>query len=192
MVKRKTSKETYAAKIFDKALIENDEMEKVRRHLGTSNNGREQKCLLNEIKILRMVRNKGCMQLYETYEGNQFVYLVTTLFEGTPLIQEILSKNRFCEVDSIIMIKSLLKSLAYLHSINILHRDVKPENLIYLSDKKNKLGLIDFGFATLQDEYDFLFTRCGTPGYVAPEVLDDQPYDTKADVFSAGVTLYIL
>ena len=90
------------------------------------------------------------------------------------------------------MIKSLLKSLDYLHSLKIIHRDVKPENLIYLSKRPNKLGLIDFGFATYEDEYKRLFTRGGTPGYVAPEVLDDQEYDTKADVFSCGVILYIL
>lgn len=144
------------------------------------------------MKVLRAINHKRCQGLYETYEGNQFVYLVTSYFEGESLIQKIINENRFSEEQSLKIINSLLKSMAYLHSLHILHRDIKPENLICLSSNKNKVALVDFGFATFQKDYDKLFTRCGTPGYVAPEVLDDQSYNTKADVFSCGVILFIM
>lgn len=70
---------------------------------------------------------------------------------------------------------------------------MKPENIIFKSkEDPYEVVLVDFGFATRVEDYKKLFTRCGTPGYVAPEVLNDFPYNTKADVFSAGIIFYIL
>ena len=73
-----------------------------------------------------------------------------------------------------------------------MHRDLKPENIV-LKDKSDTfdLKLADFGLASTLTS-DFAFTRCGTPGYVAPEILDDLKYDEKVDIFGAGVILYIL
>jgi len=86
-----------------------------------------------------------------------------------------------------------MKALAYLEQEEIIHRDLKPENVIFRSTEDTyDVVLVDFGFATKVSEVKNLFTRCGTPGYVAPEVLSDQTYDCKADSFSAGVILYIL
>ena len=70
---------------------------------------------------------------------------------------------------------------------------MKPDNIVYL--RKNDFDMpvkIDLGFATFEKDFKLLFTRCGTPGYVAPEVLNDQEYNCKADVFSLGVfTTYV-
>lgn len=73
-----------------------------------------------------------------------------------------------------------------------MHRDIKPENIL-LKDKSDNfdLKIADFGLASYT-EADLLIRRCGTPGYVAPEILEDQKYDEKVDVFSAGIILYIL
>lgn len=73
-----------------------------------------------------------------------------------------------------------------------MHRDIKPENLILKDEMSFDLKLADFGLSELINKKENLFTRCGTPGYVAPEVLEDKKYDTKCDIFSAGVILYIL
>ena len=79
-----------------------------------------------------------------------------------------------------------------------MHRDIKPENLIVHENEGYqvflfiKLFLVDFGLAENASNQQRIFTRCGTPGYVAPEVLNDLPYDTKADVFSGGIILYNL
>jgi serine/threonine protein kinase len=74
----------------------------------------------------------------------------------------------------------------------VIHRDLKPENIIFKSSDQIDIGVVDLGFATLEQDYGKLFKRCGTPGYVAPEILNDKPYNCKADVYSAGIIFYIL
>lgn len=81
-----------------------------------------------------------------------------------------------------------------MHSQGVLHRDIKPENLILRT--KNNLNDIVLGDFGLADFYKFdgnyLYRRCGTPGYVAPEILRGMPYDYKVDIYSIGVLMYIL
>ena len=73
-----------------------------------------------------------------------------------------------------------------------MHRDIKAENLILASNDNDwDIKIADFGLASFVGE-KFIFKRCGTPGYVAPEILMDLEYDTKVDIFSAGVVLYLL
>ena len=75
-----------------------------------------------------------------------------------------------------------------------MHRDIKPENLILVdntNEEELQIKLADFGLAAFTTD-ELLFKRCGTPGYVAPEILDDQKYNQKVDIFSAGIILYIL
>ena len=97
------------------------------------------------------------------------------------------------EKDALEIIYRILKGLRYLESLDIIHRDLKPENIVF-RDKEDPhdVVIVDFGFATKVADYKNLFTRCGTPGYVAPEVLNDFPYNCKADVFSSGIIFYIL
>ena len=89
-----------------------------------------------------------------------------------------------------------MKALAHIHGKNCIHRDLKPENLL-LKRKETDFEIViaDFGLATLLDG-DIIFKRCGTPGFVAPEILlfkeGDKFYDTRCDVFSAGIIFYVL
>ena len=85
-----------------------------------------------------------------------------------------------------------MQALEYLHSNKIIHRDLKPDNIIFKDEETIEIGLVDLGFATYEEDYDKLFKRCGTPGYVAPEILADAPYNTQVDIFSCGVVFYIL
>ena len=81
-----------------------------------------------------------------------------------------------------------------MHAKRIMHRDIKPENII-IKKKDGEISdiiLADFGLSEHLDKKNKLFIRCGTPGYVAPEILADEPYDTQIDVFSAGIIMYIL
>lgn len=89
--------------------------------------------------------------------------------------------------------RELLLALDYLHSMGIVHRDLKPENLILASkDNDHDFKIADFGLACYVKENELLYLRCGSPGYVAPELLEDKGYSFKADVFSAGVILYVM
>ena len=96
--------------------------------------------------------------------------------------------------------KCIMRSLAYMADKNIMHRDLKPDNMILKypdSLSKCELKIVDFGLATESDIPEYLFKRCGTPGFVAPEVINAPSnknihYSPKCDVFSAGVIFYIL
>ena len=91
----------------------------------------------------------------------------------------------------------MISALSHMHLKHIMHRDLKPENILCRSkDKHYDLVLADFGLATFRDEPNMLFKRCGTPGFVAPEILlydeDNEMYDCACDIFSAGVIFYLL
>lgn len=73
-----------------------------------------------------------------------------------------------------------------------MHRDMKPENIIFENKNNLKVQIVDMGFATKVEEYQKIFTRCGTPGYIAPEILRGKDYDEKVDIYSLGVIFYII
>jgi serine/threonine protein kinase len=89
---------------------------------------------------------------------------------------------------------SFLSALKYLAENKVVHRDLKPENLILATKgDDNDLRIADFGFATfLTEKEPLLYLRCGSPGYVGPEVLTDEGYGCAADVFSSGAIMYVL
>lgn len=88
----------------------------------------------------------------------------------------------------------IFDALIYCHKLGIIHRDIKPENLLF-SSKDNDTAIIkvsDFGLARFVEGETFATTTCGTPGYVAPEILAEKPYKESCDFWSVGVVLYIL
>lgn len=141
---------------------------------------------------MKILDHPSIIKLYEVYEGEYHIYLVMELLKGGELFDRIVKKGISKEKDACIIIVRLLSALEYLHDLGIMHRDIKPENLILKDEHDFEIKLADFGLAEFVSKSDLLFRRCGTPGYVAPEILADKPYDTKVDVFSAGVILYIL
>jgi len=179
LVERKADKQQFAVKIFEKEPFLKEEFER--------------KCLMYEIKMMRTVNHPKVIKLFEIFEGEQFLYLLCDLYQGKDLWTEILEKGAQSEPKALTVLQQLLEALAYLHSLKIIHRDVKPENILFRSTKNiTQMGLVDLGFGTFEKDFRRLFVRCGTPGYVAPEVLDDRPYDCKADVYSAGIVFYLL
>ena len=143
---------------------------------------------------MRRLAHESIIKLDGVYEGDNHVYLVLELLHGGELFDRIVKRGQYSERDACTLMKKLLSALEFMHSKGIMHRDIKPENLI-LKDVENdwNVKIADFGLATfINPNHDYLFKRCGTPGYVAPEVLADQKYDQKVDVFSCGVILYIL
>ena len=88
----------------------------------------------------------------------------------------------------------IVDAIRYCHAQGIIHRDIKPENLLFSSKDMSKsvLKISDFGLARFVEEDVFATTTCGTPGYVAPEVLKQMPYKEPCDFWSVGVVLFIL
>jgi len=142
---------------------------------------------------MRKLEHDNIIKLFEVYESDNHIYLVLELLHGGELFDRIVRKGQYSEKDACVLMRNLLSALAYMHSKGFMHRDLKPENLI-LKDNENDwdIKIADFGLSTVIKCEEFLFKRCGTPGYVAPEILADEKYDEKVDVFSAGVILYIL
>eukprot|EP01017_Pseudomicrothorax_dubius_P029922 TRINITY_DN3676_c0_g3_i3.p1 TRINITY_DN3676_c0_g3~~TRINITY_DN3676_c0_g3_i3.p1 ORF type:complete len:377 (+),score=108.13 TRINITY_DN3676_c0_g3_i3:596-1726(+) len=142
---------------------------------------------------MRTLNNSGIIRLYEVYETDNHINLVLELLRGGELFDKIIEKGFYTDKDAKALMRKMLEALAYMHERGIMHRDIKPENLILSShDNDVDIKIADFGLATFVDIEDQLYKRCGTPGYVAPEVLADLPYQQKVDVYSAGVILYIL
>ncbi|CAD8082659.1 unnamed protein product [Paramecium primaurelia] len=151
--------------------------------------------LMKEIDIMRKLDHKNVLQLHEVFEDDNNVYLVVDYLQGGELLKQIEnSQNGYTEHLVQNLMQNLLSSLNYLHQKQIIHRDIKPENLILKQkDCLTDLVIADFGLSDIYNEQGiYLFQRCGTVGYVAPEVLRDQFYDYKVDMFSVGVILFIL
>ncbi|CAD8151535.1 unnamed protein product [Paramecium octaurelia] len=179
LAQRKQNQNKYAVKTFQKSAL----MDK---------NNKQRQGLLNEIDLLRSCDHPNIIKLYEIYESGDYIYLVMELLEGGELFDLILETQCFQESKVALIMFKIFDALEYLHTKNIMHRDIKPENIL-LKDKSENfdLKIADFGLASYT-EADLLITRCGTPGYVAPEILEDKKYNEKVDVFSAGIILYIL
>ncbi|XP_047737094.1 calcium/calmodulin-dependent protein kinase type 1 isoform X3 [Hyalella azteca] len=146
----------------------------------------------NEITVLRRLTHANIVQLLETFEDKLKVYLVMELVTGGELFDRIVEKGSYTEKDAADLIRQVLEAVDYMHEQGVVHRDLKPENLLYYSqDEESKIMISDFGLSKLEDS-GIMATACGTPGYVAPEVLAQKPYGKAVDVWSIGVIAYIL
>ena len=149
--------------------------------------------LKDEISILKRLTHPHIIRLYDVFEDSSYYYLVTEMMRGGELFDRIVAKTFYNEKDARDVCKILFEALGYCHSRNVAHRDLKPENLLLMSAKDDRnIKLADFGFAKATTSDACLTTQCGTPGYVAPEILNGVPYGTKADMWSLGVIIYIL
>ncbi|KAM3832506.1 calcium/calmodulin-dependent protein kinase type 1D isoform 2-T2 [Vipera latastei] len=147
----------------------------------------------NEIAVLRKIKHENIVALEDIYESSSHLYLVMQLVSGGELFDRIVEKGFYTEKDASTLIRQVLDAVYYLHQMGIVHRDLKPENLLYYSqDEDSKIMISDFGLSKMEGKGDVMSTACGTPGYVAPEVLAQKPYSKAVDCWSIGVIAYIL
>ncbi|XP_028301716.1 MAP kinase-activated protein kinase 2 isoform X2 [Gouania willdenowi] len=136
------------------------------------------------------------LDVYENLvQGRKCLLIVMECMDGGELFSRIQDRGdqAFTEREASDIMKSIGEAIQYLHAVNIAHRDVKPENLLYSSKSSNALlKLTDFGFAKETTSHNSLATPCYTPYYVAPEVLGPEKYDKSCDMWSLGVIMYIL
>ncbi|XP_053723855.1 calcium/calmodulin-dependent protein kinase type 1 isoform X5 [Synchiropus splendidus] len=147
----------------------------------------------NEIAVLHKIKHANIVSLEDIFESKSHLYLVMQLVSGGELFDRIIEKGFYTEKDASKLIQQILDAVKYLHDLGIVHRDLKPENLLYYSmDEDSKIMISDFGLSKIEDSGSVMSTACGTPGYVAPEVLAQKPYSKAVDCWSIGVISYIL
>ncbi|KAG0219918.1 hypothetical protein BGX33_011392 [Mortierella sp. NVP41] len=152
----------YAVKVISKELMQ----------------GREN-MIRNEIAVLGQISvgHANILTLTDYFETFNNLYLVTELAEGGELFDRICSKGSYYEQDAAQLVRAICQGVAYLHSKGIVHRDLKPENLLFKTKAEDsELLIADFGLSKIidKDKFDLLTTTCGTPGYMAPEILQKQ------------------
>ncbi|TKX22718.1 DNA damage response protein kinase-like protein [Elsinoe australis] len=149
--------------------------------------------LQQEIAVLMSVSHPNMLCLKDTFNESDGVYLVLELAPEGELFNWIVMKGRLSEAETRKIFVQLFQGVKYLHERNIVHRDIKPENIL-LIDKDLSVKLADFGLAKIIGEESFTTTLCGTPSYVAPEILEPgnrRRYTRAVDIWSLGVVLYI-
>ncbi|KAM3932926.1 serine/threonine-protein kinase SIK1 isoform 1-T2 [Leptodactylus fuscus] len=164
-----------AIKIIDKTRLDRTNLEKIYR----------------EVQIMKRLRHPHIIRLYQVMETKDMIYIVTEYAKNGELFDYLTVRGRLSEEEARAKFLQILSAVEYCHSQNIVHRDLKTENLL-LSDSMD-IKLADFGFGNFYMEGRPLSTWCGSPPYAAPEVFQGKEYEGPLlDVWSLGVVLYVL
>ncbi|KAJ8398506.1 hypothetical protein AAFF_G00427610 [Aldrovandia affinis] len=164
------------------------------RKNASSRLGMERKSVEKEVEILQALQHSNIMALKDVFESRAEVVLIVELIGGGELFDFIAEKENLSENEAIEFLKQILEGVGFMHSKHIAHFDLKPENIMLLDKEVEHphIKIIDFGLAcylTPGEEYRSL---CGTPQYIAPEVINYEPLSVAADMWSIGVITYIL
>lgn len=136
--------------------------------------------------------------MYEIYENETSIFLITELLEGGELLNVLKTQSQMNQNDLQVIMFKLLQAINHIHQNGYMHRDIKPENIMFRSKNANDVVLIDFGLMTKVEMKKYHFVKCGSPGFVAPEILkydasvEEKLYDQQCDMFSLGVVFYIM
>ncbi|XP_068604275.1 serine/threonine-protein kinase Sgk3 [Brachionichthys hirsutus] len=175
LVKRKNDAKYYAVKVLQKNIILNR---------------REQRHIMAERNVLlKNVKHPFLVGLHYSFQTRDKLYFVLDFVNGGELFFHLQRERTFPEPRAKFYIAEIASALGYLHSLNIVYRDLKPENI--LLDHEGHIVLTDFGLCKEGiSQTDTTTTFCGTPEYLAPEVLRKQPYDNTVDWWCLGSVLY--
>ncbi|GMH70141.1 hypothetical protein TL16_g05335 [Triparma laevis f. inornata] len=168
---------TWAIKIIDKKAL-NDE---------------DREALQVECDTMMKVDHDNIVRLKEVFDNDSKFYMVLEVCAGGELFDRIVEMEHYSEKEACHAFAQMTEAVGHCHKLDIVHRDLKPENLLYEGEMPNMtLKLADFGLAQMLTPMKHLHTACGTPGYVAPEILKGKDYGKEVDMWSLGVILYIL
>lgn len=167
------------------------------KSINKKNLSKSQILLGKEIKILKELQHENIVALYDVQETPNFVFLVMEFCNGGDLADYLQAKGTLREDTLRVFLQQIAAAMRILNSKGIIHRDLKPQNILlsYTGRKKSsvsgiRIKIADFGFARYLQSNMMAATLCGSPMYMAPEVIMSQNYDAKADLWSIGTVIY--
>ena len=153
----------------------------------------DEQALRSEVEILRSINCPHVVKCVDFFEEENTFYVVLEYLAGGELFDRIVKKTVYNEAEARDLVRTLLIAIKACHDQRVVHRDLKPENLLLKSKTEDiNVKVADFGFAVVAENDHCLSTQCGTPGYVAPEILQGILYGRPVDMWSVGVITYIL
>lgn len=164
----------------------------IRKRRGGGRRGAKMEDIQKEVNILTSVDHPNIIHLYEVYECRTEVILVLELVAGGELFDYISEKDHLSEEEASSFLKQILDGVEHLHSKNVAHLDLKPENIMLLDKNSTRIKLIDFGLAQVIGPKMDIRAMMGTAEFVAPEVVSYEPLSLATDMWSIGVITYIL
>ncbi|XP_030518805.2 phosphoenolpyruvate carboxylase kinase 2-like [Rhodamnia argentea] len=174
-----SSASSLAVKSIDKSAVSGDDL--------------DSHCLLMEPKVLSLLSpHPNLLRIHSTYEDSSHLHLVLDLCDSPDLHLAVASAGPLPEPEAARILSQLMCAVAHCHRHGVVHRDIKPDNILF--DSRGRLRLADFGSAEVigGDPAARLKGVVGTPYYVAPEVVEGREYGEKVDLWSAGVVLYVM
>lgn len=157
--------------------------------------GESKKETLREIQMMNKLHHKRLIQLYDAYENRKEMVLVMELVSGGELFEKVVADDNLTEKQVVRYMKQVLYGLQHMHHKNMVHLDLKPENIMCLGGGKSgyeEIKLIDYGMTRILDPDKPETAACGTAEFVAPEVLQLKPISVAADMWGIGVITYVL
>ncbi|XP_043500093.1 cGMP-dependent protein kinase, isozyme 2 forms cD5/T2 isoform X2 [Polistes fuscatus] len=151
---------------------------------------RQQQHIMSEKRIMNETNCDFIVKLYKTFKDDKYLYMLMEVCLGGELWTVLRDRGHFDDPTTRFYTACVVEAFDYLHSRNIIYRDLKPENL--LLDNEGYVKVVDFGFAKRLDHGKKTWTFCGTPEYVAPEVILNRGHDISADYWSLGVLMFEL
>ncbi|CAJ2661816.1 unnamed protein product [Trifolium pratense] len=179
LAKNTDSEQFFAVKILEKnKIVDLNNTDQIKR----------------EISTLKLLKHPNVVRLYEVLASKTKIYMVLEYVNGGELFDKISSKGKLTEAHGRKMFQQLIDGVSYCHNKGVFHRDLKLENV--LLDAKGNIKITDFNLSALPQHCradGLLHTTCGSPNYVAPEILANRGYDgAKSDIWSCGVILYVI
>lgn len=170
------------------------EINKMKLNQKSSRSGSLLARLRVEIEICRRINHPHIVRIHEVFEDERMVYLVMDHMEGGELFDQIIARGSLSEQEAADIVQKICQALHYLHEQGISHRDLKPENVLLVQkDDITDIKLIDFGMSKVFGPGEIsTASTLGTPGYMAPEIMQSKKYTEAVDMWALGVITYII